>query len=114
MMFPAEAAVYPIDYAPGNSARRRTLRWYANQNLASGYLGARSTSQFLAINAATTDMRLDEPRAEQQEDGRQGLWNVFDGRPCVEPAAGRDSPVQSGQGVDARENGIADFQDCAG
>ncbi len=62
LRFPEHTAVYPIEFEPDrwdeNAASRRVV-WDGTQHLAAGYLGSRSTSQLLVIDAASSTSGLD-------------------------------------------------------
>jgi hypothetical protein len=63
LRFPTDAAVYPIDERPtgrGGSSRLRELIWNDdNQQLASGYINSRQTSQYLVISSTTSPRKLE-------------------------------------------------------
>ncbi len=65
LVFPDDAAVYPLDYDPlarmGNSGRPRRVSWDNSQNLALGYLSSRSTAQFIVQRSRESSMGLRFP-----------------------------------------------------
>lgn len=71
LVFPAGAAVYPIDHHPINKMgledTSRTTRWDDQQHLASGYFPSRSLSQFLVVEPQTTqaELRVDASNRDQ-------------------------------------------------
>ena len=58
LVFPSDSAVYAIDYSPDGAGRRRVIRWGSQQNLTVGYVGARSISQLMVVNAASTNEKI--------------------------------------------------------
>jgi hypothetical protein len=60
LQFPKESAVYPIvEHPGGNVARLRELAWTdTTQQLRSGYLSSRQTSQYLVISSAPSQHKL--------------------------------------------------------
>jgi hypothetical protein len=64
LVYPTQAAVYPIDPLPSEAKRRlRRLRWDEDQNLIDGYLGPRSLTQLMVVHADRSDLRLEIARA---------------------------------------------------
>jgi len=61
--FPTGAAIYPLEYYPSNRRRQRRsdrwLDWDEEQRLTSGYLGARSTAQFMVVQSHRSRRGLD-------------------------------------------------------
>lgn len=61
LKFPTSAAVYPIEQFPPSYREQRSNRrivWDEGQNLVSGYVNSRSSSQFAVIQASTTKRGL--------------------------------------------------------
>ncbi len=62
LTFPERAAVLPLDQYPAERRRGRLgmqhLVWSEGQNLVSGYIGARSSAQFLVVESGPSDQRL--------------------------------------------------------
>jgi hypothetical protein len=60
LVFPDDALVLPLVYEPGAGSRDRTtlLHWDGDQYLRSGYLSARTATQFMVARAAKTPARL--------------------------------------------------------
>ncbi|MFV1963863.1 MAG: hypothetical protein ACC628_00460 [Pirellulaceae bacterium] len=62
LCFPSDAAVFPVEFEPAEFYRRgkanRKRDWGDHQRLTAGYLSARSTAQFLVIEARRTSARL--------------------------------------------------------
>jgi hypothetical protein len=63
LQFPTDAAVYPLvqeagDMAVRGAQSRRHLVWGDSQHLASGFLAARTSSQFVVVRAHTTGQGL--------------------------------------------------------
>ncbi len=58
LQFPERAAVLPLDQYPAERHQgrlgMRQLVWSEGQNLASGYIGARSTAQFLVVESGSS------------------------------------------------------------
>lgn len=60
LTFPADVAVLPFDFVPGESgARRQDMIWEDDQRLVSGWLPARTPTQLLTLRSRATEARLD-------------------------------------------------------
>ncbi len=69
MVFPKEAAVYPIrPFGRGRRSGYRRLSWEDQQHLVAGYLPSRTTSQYLVIHAAPANLGL---QIERDSDGAE-------------------------------------------
>lgn len=60
LAFPANTAVYPLAYEPGDRSSDRTtlLHWEDAQQLRRGYLAPRTATQFMTCRALTSPVRL--------------------------------------------------------
>ena len=59
MVYPARAAVYPIDYfPPKDNQRRHELYWGRYQHLQSGYLKSRAPCQTMVVHVDDTDKQV--------------------------------------------------------
>jgi hypothetical protein len=66
LRFPADAAVYPIDERPwGGGSRVREIAWSDDiQQLRSGFISSRQTSQYLVIRSSMSERKLQVRNAE--------------------------------------------------
>ncbi|MCA9269048.1 MAG: hypothetical protein KDA41_11285, partial [Planctomycetales bacterium] len=79
LIFPTDAAVYPVEPTPrneydGRGGRHRTIVWEDEQTLESGYMVSRVTSQFLVIRSAESSaaLQFDKPAGPSTVTNRLG------------------------------------------
>jgi hypothetical protein len=63
-VFPEDATVFPLEYEPPNltgqsRSQRQRLLWDGQQNLTSGYISARTSTQFMIERSTKTTLKLD-------------------------------------------------------
>lgn len=60
LAFPADVAVLPFEFVPGErTSRRQEMIWEDDQRLVSGWLATRTPTQLLTLRSRATDARLD-------------------------------------------------------
>ena len=64
LTFPDDVAVIPYEYLPGDDVRTRELMWQGDQWLTSGWLPARTPTQFITVRSRPTTLGLTVTPAE--------------------------------------------------